>query len=65
MQYGLTEVFVKQDYFAALRVKLIKKRGESLILLKDQGDHLQEIREITTSKKIYPAPAGFLPRARL
>ena len=58
--YGVTEVFVKHDYYAGLRVKLLKQVGDKLIQLKDEGDRLNEVGEITTTKKIYDAPQGFL-----
>lgn len=58
--YGITEVFVKQDYYAALRVKLVKDIDGKLILLKNNGNELLEIKEITTTQKIYTAPKGFL-----
>jgi len=61
MKYGLTEVFVKHDYFASLRVKLVRKEGDSLILLEDKGDVLKNVENITTTKKLYEAKAGFLP----
>ena len=60
-KYGVTEVFVKQDYFSSLRVKLLKEVDGKLILLKDHGDTLEEIKEMTTEKKIYEAKEGFLP----
>ena len=59
--YGVTEVFVKHDYFAKLRIKLIKESADGkLTLLKDEGHKLIEIHEITTTKKIYVAEKGFL-----
>ncbi len=58
--YGITEVFVKHDYFAGLRVKLVKQEGKKLILLKDEGDKLTEVKEIITTQKLYDAPYGFL-----
>lgn len=62
MKYGITEVFVKHDYFSSLRVKLLKeKENGQLILLEDNGDFLREIKTIETTQKIYNAPAGFLP----
>lgn len=61
VKYGVTEVFIAHDYYAALRIKLLKKNGEKFILLENQGDYLKEICEITTDKKIYTAKKGFLP----
>ncbi len=60
-KYGITEVFVKHDYFAKLRVKLLKDNEDgTFTLLKDQGDYLEEVETITTTNKIYDAPEGFL-----
>lgn len=59
-KYGITEVFVKHDYYASLRVKLIKEYNGKFILLKDNGDELIELGEVETTKKIYTAPKGFL-----
>lgn len=59
--YGVTEVFVKHDYYAGLRVKLIKEDKGVLTLLKDDGDKLTPVRRITSKKKLYTAPEGFLP----
>lgn len=61
MNYGVTEVFVKHDYFSSLRVKLLKEKEGELFLLEDKGDHLTEVQKIDTEKKIYDAPTGFLP----
>jgi len=59
MQYGVTEVFVKHDYYSNLKIKFVKKVGSSLLLLKDHGDKFTEVKEITTDKKIYTAPDNF------
>jgi phage terminase large subunit len=61
LKYGLTEVFVKHDYYASLRVKLLRKKGGKLYLLKDDGDRLIELFEIKTDLKIYEAKKGFSP----
>lgn len=60
MKYGVTEVYVKHDYFASLRVKLIKKENDRLYLLKDNGVTLEVVKEIKTSKKIYKAKDNFI-----
>ncbi len=59
MKYGVTEVFVKHDYFSNLRVKLIRRVDERIILCEYLGDSVSEIEEIATDRKIYPIPIGF------
>lgn len=58
--YGITEVFVKHDYYSELRVKILKKTNDTFILCKDDGDSLVEIQEYKTTQKLYPIPKGFL-----
>ena len=61
MTYGVTEVFIKHDYYSGLRVNLLKKKGkDTYILLRDEVEYFKEIKEITTTKKIYKAPINFL-----
>ncbi|WP_407265051.1 terminase large subunit [Tenacibaculum maritimum] len=60
MNYGVTEVFVKQDYFSSLRVKLLKKTEKGYILLQDNIDSVKEIGLIDINQKVYDAPGGFL-----
>jgi PBSX family phage terminase large subunit len=60
-QYGITEVFVKHDYYAGLKVTLLKDNEDGTYqVLKDTGDTLEEVETITTERKIYEAPTGFL-----
>ena len=62
MEYGITEVYVKHDYFSSLRVKLIKKDSKgNLFLLKIGENGLDVVSEIKTEKKLYKAKDGFLP----
>lgn len=61
MKYGVTEVFIKHDYFSSLRIKFIKKTDNGLILLNDKGDKFEEIKHITTKKKLYKATDNFHP----
>lgn len=58
--YGITEVFVKHDYYSELRVKILKKTNDTFILCKDDGDSLVEIQNYSTTQKLYPIPKGFL-----
>ena len=51
MKYGVTEVFVKQDYFASLRIKLLKKTEKGYVLLQDNIDNIKEIGEIEVTQK--------------
>lgn len=60
MKYGVTEVFVKQDYFSSLRVKLIKETDKGFMLLQDNITHIKEVGIIDVKKKVYDAPSGFL-----
>lgn len=59
MQYGVTEVFVKHDYYSNLKIKFLKKVGSSFVVLKDHGDKFTEECQINTSKKVYTAPDNF------
>lgn len=40
---------------------MLREKDGKIILLKDNGSELIEIKEITTTKKVYNAPKGFLP----
>lgn len=59
MQYGVTEVFVKHDYYSNLKIKFLRKVGSSFMLLRDDGDKFTDVKLINTSKKIYTAPSNF------
>lgn len=59
MDYGVTEVFVKHDYFSSLRIKLVEKVNDKLFLYEDKGDKCVLVREIETAKKLYPIQKGF------
>lgn len=59
IKYGVTEVFVKHDYYSSLRIKLIRKDGNKIMLCQYMGDHVDDIEEIKTDKKIYPIAKGF------
>ena len=59
MKYGVTQVFVKHDYFASLRIKFVKKENNKLFLLKDNGSEFEVVKEFETSKKLYKAKEGF------
>lgn len=60
MQYGITEVFVKHDYYSNLRVKLLRPVDGGYILLRDAGNALEPVGPYEPASKVYPAPAGFL-----
>lgn len=59
MQYGLTEVFVKHDYYSSLRIKIVRRDGEKLWLCEYLGDKINDIEEIVTNRKIYEIQKGF------
>lgn len=59
IRYGVTEVFVKHDYYSSLRVKLIRKDGDKITLCQYLGDRIEDIGTLNTDKKIYPIPKGF------
>lgn len=60
-KYGITEVFVKQDYYAGLRIKLFRQNEDGTqTLLEYSGDKLKDIKPIKVSKKIYELKKGFL-----
>lgn len=59
MEYGVTEVFVKHDYFSSLRIKLVEKINDKLFLYDDKGDKCILIKEIHSNKKLYPIKKGF------
>jgi len=58
--YGITEVFVKHDYYSELRIKILKKDGDRLFLCEDLGDKIEIKHEIQNIKKLYPIVKGFL-----
>jgi PBSX family phage terminase large subunit len=58
--YGITEVYVKHDYYSELRIKILKKDGDSLFLCEDLGDKLEIRKEVITAKKMYPITTKFL-----
>lgn len=58
--YGVTEVFVKHDYYSKLRIKLVRKVDDRIYLCHYKGDSIVEVEQITTDKKIYPIPENFL-----
>jgi PBSX family phage terminase large subunit len=59
MEYGVTEVFVKHDYFSSLKIKLVEKVNDKLFLYEDKGDKCVLIKEIFTDKKLYEIKKGF------
>jgi len=60
LAYGITEVFIKHDYFSKLRIKIVRKDGEKLVLQSYTGDSIEDIEEITTVQKLYDIPENFL-----
>lgn len=60
MNYGVTEVFIKHQFYSNLRVKLIRKDGENTILCHYIGDDIIDIAPYPTQKKLYQVPKGFL-----
>lgn len=58
MIYGLTEVFVKHEYYSSLRIKLVKRVGDLLMLHQYLGDRVEEMYAIETTKKLYPIQKG-------
>jgi hypothetical protein len=60
LSYGITEVFIKHDYFSKLRVKIVRKDGEKLFLQNYLGDTIEDVEEITTTQKLYDIPENFL-----
>ena len=62
IKYGVTEVFVKHDYYSSLRIKLLKQNSKgNYILLKIGEKGFEEVERIETTKKIYEAAKNFLP----
>ena len=59
IKYGVTEVFVKHDYYSSLRIKLVRKEKDKIMLCHYMGDKVEDIEEIQTDKKIYPIAKGF------
>lgn len=59
IKYGVTEVFVKHDYYSSLRIKLIRKYEDKVMLCHYLGDRIEEIEPIEVDKKIYPIPEKF------
>ena len=58
--YGITEVYVKHDYYSELRVKLIRVVNNQTYLYKDEGDYLSEVCLYDTKQKLYPLHDRFL-----
>jgi len=58
--YGITEVFVKHDYYSELRIKILKKDSDRFFLCEDLGDKIEIKHEIQNIKKLYPIVKGFL-----
>lgn len=58
--YGVTEVYVKHDYFSELRIKILKKLGNEFFLCEDLGDKIEIKNQIQNTKKLYPIIKGFL-----
>ena len=58
-QYGVTEVFIKHEYFSELKIKIVKKDNDKLILCKDVGEELIEVSVVDTDKKLHPVKEGF------
>lgn len=53
LKYGVTEVFIKHDYYAGLRVRLFDSDG---FIYEDKGDHAKKTDEqIKITGKLYPA----------
>jgi len=60
-QYGITEVFVKHDYYSKLKIKFFRTlKGGTKMLLKDNGDSFTDVEQIVVAKKIYDLKEGFL-----
>jgi len=57
--YGVTEVFVKHDYYSELKIKVLKKTERGLILCKDNAEYLEEVEIYQTEKKLYEIPENF------
>jgi len=60
MTYGVTEVFVKHDYYSELRIKILKKEGGRFFVCEDLGDRLEVRDEVINTKKLYPIVENFL-----
>jgi PBSX family phage terminase large subunit len=58
--YGITEVYVKHDYYSELRIKILKKKGGRFFLCEDLGDKLEVKEEFVNNKKLYPISEKFL-----
>jgi len=58
--YGITEVYVKHDYYSELRVKLIRIVNNQTYLYNDEGDYLSEVSLYDTKQKLYPLHDRFL-----
>jgi PBSX family phage terminase large subunit len=58
--YGVTEVFLKHDYFSTLKIKILKNKGGKTFLCEDLGDSLVEKNEYKTTNKTYPLSGRFL-----
>jgi hypothetical protein len=60
LSYGITEVFVKHDYFSKLRVKIVRQDGDKLYLQNYLGDRIEDVKELNTTQKLYDIPESFL-----
>jgi len=60
LSYGITEVFVKHDYFSKLRVKIVRQDGDKLYLQNYLGDRIEDVEEVNTTQKLYDIPESFL-----
>ena len=58
--YGITEVYVKHDYYSELRIKILKKDGGRFFLCEDLGDKLEVKEEFVNNKKLYSISEKFL-----
>ena len=60
MKYGVTEVYVKHNFYSNLRIKLCRTdENGQVILCKDLGDHCEEVEPIETKQKRFPLKKGF------
>jgi PBSX family phage terminase large subunit len=57
--YGVTEVFVKHDYYCELKIKVLRKDNNDYFLCQDNGECLVDLYKFNTKKKIRPIPVGF------
>jgi PBSX family phage terminase large subunit len=57
--YGVTEVFIKHDYYCELKIKILRKDNQDYILCEDTGESLVDLYKYNSTKKIRPIPEGF------